>query len=365
MNAQLIDIVSKFEINGRVVDVRPIGSGLINDSYEVNTDIRSKAYVLQRINHHVFRNVELLQSNIEKVTTHIRRKLIERGETDIERKVLSFVKCGPKTFYQDEEGNFWRLMIYISDSSSYEAVNEEYSYCAGKAFGDFQAMLSDIRETLGETIPNFHNMEFRLSQLQDAIKADKVGRLSGARYYTKKYLDFAEEMCFAEKLHREGLLPKRICHCDTKVNNMLFDKEGRVICVIDLDTVMPSFVFSDFGDFLRTAANTGLEDDPDLDNVNFNMEIFKAFTTGYLEAASSFLSEVEVSKLHYAAALFPYMTGVRFLADYLDGDNYFKTNSPDHNLVRARAQFRLFECVMQHYGDMRAFIRSSIKRVLP
>lgn len=149
-------------------------------------------------------------------------------------------------------------------------------------------------------------------------------------------------MCCAEQLYREGKLPKRICHCDTKVSNMLFDEDGNVLCVIDLDTVMPSFIFSDFGDFLRTAANTGKEDDPDLDKVTFNMEIFKAFTKGYIESARSFLTPIEIEYLPYAATLFPYMQAVRFLADYINGDTYYQTQYKEHNLVRTKAQYKLY-----------------------
>lgn len=351
-------IVSEFDLSGNVTEIRPLGAGLINDSYVVSTDRDKFAYVLQRINHNVFRDVDLLQSNIEKVTGHIRKKLIERNEDDIDRKVLSYKKCGDKTYYFDGE-SYWRVMVFIKDSFTHESVTPEYSYCAGKAFGDFQNMLSDIDEELGETIPNFHNMEFRLKQLDDAIKADKVGRVAKAKDYIDKYLEFADEMCLAERLFRAGKLPKRICHCDTKVNNMLFDRDGNVLCVIDLDTVMPSFIFSDFGDFLRTAANTGLEDDVNLDNVNFNMDIFKAFTKGYLESAK-FLTDVEKDNLPYAAALFPYMCGVRFLTDYLDGDNYFKVNYAEHNMDRAKAQFKLFQSVKEAYPKMKEFIKSKV-----
>ena len=352
---KLKEIVSKFEIKGNVTDIRPMGTGLINDSYVVATD--GGDYVLQRINHHVFKNVDLLQDNIEKVTRHIRRKLEERGEPDVDRKVLSFVGCGDKTYYFDGE-SYWRVMVYIRDSVTHESVTPDYAYCAGKTFGEFQYMLSDMDETLGETIPDFHNMEFRLRQLREAVAADRVGRCAGVRDIIDAFLSYADEMCLAERLYREGKLPKRICHCDTKVNNMLFDRDGNVLCVIDLDTVMPSFVFSDYGDFLRSAANTGLEDDPNLDNVSFNMEVFKAFTKGYLESASRFLTDMERDNLHYAAALFPYMNGVRFLADYLDGDNYYKTQYSEHNLVRTRSQFKLFESVRSHYPEMIDYIKS-------
>ena len=222
--------------------------------------------------------------------------------------------------------------------------------------GNFQAMLADIPVELGETIPNFHNMEFRLQQLRDAVKEDKAGRVAEVKDLLEEIERRADEMCKGERLHREGKLPKRICHCDTKVDNMMFDQDGNVLCVIDLDTVMPNFVFSDFGDFLRSAANTGKEDDKDLDAVNFNMEIFKSFAKGYLKSARSFLTPVEIENLPYAAKLFPYMQAVRFLADYLNGDTYYKTAYPGHNLVRTRAQFKLLQSAEAHEAEMQAFI---------
>ena len=183
-------------------------------------------------------------------------------------------------------------------------------------------------------------------------------------YHVPDYLDEiekrADEMCKAERLYREGKLPKRVCHCDTKVNNMMFDEDGKVLCVIDLDTVMPSFIFSDYGDFLRTGANTGDEDDKDLERVNFNMEIFKAFTKGYLKGAKSFLTQIEIENLPYAAALFPYMQCVRFLADYINGDTYYKIKYPEHNLVRTKAQFKLLQSVEANTPEMIAFINECL-----
>jgi len=166
----------------------------------------------------------------------------------------------------------------------------------------------------------------------------------------------ADDMCLGEKLYRKGKLPKRICHCDTKVNNMLFDKDGNVLCVIDLDTVMPSFVFSDFGDFLRSAANTGKEDEQNPDNIHFNMEIFQAFAKGYLEGTKSFLLPIEKENLPFAATLFPYMQAVRFFADYLNGDTYYKIQYPEHNMVRTRAQWRLFEEAEAKLEEMKLII---------
>lgn len=357
----LFDIVSHFEIQGTISDIKPLGAGLINDTYKVTTaETDAPDYVLQRINHAIFQNVEMLQNNIASVTNHIRRKLTEQGETDIDRKVLTFVKAdGGKTYWHDGE-NYWRIMVFIPRAKTYETVNPEYSYYAGVAFGNFQAMLADIPDTLGETIPDFHNMEFRLKQLRDAVAADAVGRVKEVQYYLDEIEKRADEMCKGERLYREGKLPKRVCHCDTKVNNMMFDEEGKVLCVIDLDTVMPNFIFSDFGDFLRSAANTGAEDDKDLNNVNFNMAIFKAFAKGYLESAKVFLLPIEIENLPYAAALFPYMQCVRFLADYINGDTYYKIKYPEHNLVRTKAQFKLLQSAEEHTPEMKEFIKESL-----
>lgn len=355
----LKEIVLKFNVENEINEVKPLGEGLINDTFKVYVnDCETPKYVLQRINNAIFQDVDLLQDNIEKVTNHIRKKLIEKNETDIDRKVLNFIKTkDDKRFYFDGE-KYWRLMVFISDSYTYQAVTPEYSYTAGLAFGEFQSMLSDIEETLGETIPSFHNIELRLSQLREAVENDIAGRVNEVRYYLDEIEKRAEVMCRGEQLYREGKLPKRICHCDTKVNNMLFDKDGNVLCVIDLDTVMPSFIFSDFGDFLRSAANTGSEDDKDLNNIDFNMEIFEAFTKGYLEGTKSFLLPIEKENLPYAAKLFPYMQTVRFLADYINGDTYYKIQYPEHNLVRTKAQWRLFECAERKENLMSDFINS-------
>lgn len=357
----LLSIVSHFQMEGTVREIKPLGAGLINDTYKVTTiEADAPDYVLQRINHAIFQNVEMLQANIEAVTRHIRKKLEEKGETDVDRKVLHFLPAEDgKTFCYDGE-NYWRVMVFIPRAKTYETVNAEFSNYAGAAFGRFQAMLADIPDTLGETIPDFHNMEFRLKQLREAVAADAAGRVKEVQYFLDEIEKRADEMCKAERLHREGKLPKRVCHCDTKVNNMMFDEDGSVLCVIDLDTVMPSFIFSDYGDFLRSGANTGLEDDKNLDNVNFNMEIFQAFTKGYLESAKSFLLPIEIENLPYAAALFPYMQCVRFLADYINGDTYYKIQYPEHNLVRTKAQFKLLQSVEEHTPEMQKIIASCV-----
>ena len=352
-------ILGQFEISGSVKEVKPLGNGLINDTYHVVTDGDAPDYVLQRINNAIFQDVDLLQHNIEVVTAHIRSKLEACNTTDIDRCVLQFVKArNGKTYYRDEANRYWRVMVYIPDSVTREAVTPESAYDCGKAFGNFEKMLVDVPEPLGETIPDFHNMELRMSQLREAVNNDAADRLDEVRDMVEELERDTDEMCQAERLYREGKLPKRICHCDTKVNNMLFDQDGQVLCVIDLDTVMPSFIFSDYGDFLRTGANFTAEDDPDLSRVGFNEEIFKAFTTGYLESARDFLKPIEIEMLPYAVALFPFMQCVRFLADYINGDTYYKIKYPTHNLDRARNQQALYHDVRRHIPMISTFIHT-------
>ena len=343
------EIALAFDIKGTIKEIKPLGNGLINDTFRVIMD-GPEDYVLQRINNAIFKDVELLQHNIDCATAHIRKK---GGMT------LTFIPCKAtgKTYWTDGE-TYWRVAVFIRDAYTYETVNPEYSYYAGKAFGAFEAMLSDIPDKLGETIPDFHNMELRARQLHEAVEADKVGRMAEPEVQAilKDLLPYEEEMCKAERMYREGVLPKRICHCDTKVNNMMFEAKGNILCVIDLDTLMPSFVFSDFGDFLRTAANTVAEDDPAIDKVDFKMDIFEAFAKGYLEGAT-FLTPVEKENLPYAACLFPYMQAVRFFTDYINGDTYYKIKYPEHNLVRTRNQVALFHAALNKVPQMAEFIR--------
>lgn len=355
----LNQIIKQFPEVGEVNETKPLTSGWINQTYLVKTaDPEENDYVLQRINHLIFTDIEMLQHNIEVVTNHIRQKLEAQQEQDIDRKVLRFLPAADgKTYYFDGE-SYWRISVFIPRSETLEAVTPESSYLVGLKFGEFQAMLADVPQQLGETIPDFHNMEFRMKQLREAVAANAAGRLHEVQDLVDAIEKDADEMCCAEQLYRDGKLPKRICHCDTKVSNMLFDENGEVLCVIDLDTTMPSFIFSDFGDFLRSAANTGKEDEQDLDNVRFNMEIFKAFAKGYIQSARTFLTPIEIEHLPYAATLFPYMQAVRFLADYINGDTYYRTTYDGQNLVRTKAQYKLYQEAKAAIPEMKAYINS-------
>jgi len=359
----LKDIVSHFQISGTTTGIAPLGSGLINDTYRVSTDHpEAPDYVLQRINHRIFRDVDLLQQNIRRITDHIRQKLHQQGETDTGRKVLTLVPAiDGKLYYHDGE-NYWRMTVFIPGSVTCEQVTPESAYLTGKAFGDFQGLLADLPgEPLGATIPDFHNLEFRLEQLHEACRTDPCGRRNRVTDLLDELLGRTDEMTQAECLYKAGKLPRRITHCDTKVNNVLFDEKGNILCVIDLDTTMPGFVLSDFGDFIRTGANTGAEDDPDLTRISVSMPVFREFSRGYIETARSFLSPAEISLLAYGAQRMTYMQTVRFLTDYLNGDTYYKTAYPDHNYRRTLAQLTLLHSIDTHLQEMNDWINRLIK----
>ena len=369
MAAQLDNIAGVFHIQGHIDRIAPLGNGLINDTYRVYThDDDTPDYVLQRINTDVFTDVALLQKNIEAVTRHLRDKLTAQGITDVDRRVLRFLTTDSgATFHQDADGNCWRMSVYIDRTMTLEAVTPQSAYSAGEAFGQFESMLIDLPETLAETIPCFHNLEYRLQQLREVVAEDSEGRVRN-NPTVQQLLDDIEEnseaMTIAERMHRQGQLPKRICHCDTKVNNILFDEQGSVLCVVDLDTVMPSFIFSDYGDFLRSAVNTTAEDDPDISHIELNMPVFEAFTTAYLKATATFLTETERQMLPYAVALFPYMQAVRFLWDHVNGDHYWKCRYPEHNLDRARNQLQLFRLVRQRHDEMASFVEKTLNNTI-
>lgn len=353
-------LIGQFAVTGEVEEVVEWGEGMINNTYRVAIKDSQTHYILQKINHQVFKDIDLLQNNILKITSHIRRKLAETGETDIDRKVLTLIPAKDEKLYYFDGESYWRMMILIPGSKTLQSVTPVNAYMAGRAFGRFQSMLSDIPESLGETIPDFHNMEFRLKQFREAVNRNSAGRLQEVATLVAEIENRSADMCLCEQLHREGILPKRINHCDTKVNNILFDEDGNVLCVIDLDTTMPGFVVSDYGDFMRSAGNMAAEDEKDLSRVGFNMEIFRSYTKGYLEEATGFLSLLETELLPHGAKRITYMQVVRFLTDYLNGDCYYKVKYPVHNLIRAYAQFKLLQDIETKYESMMQFVNEVI-----
>ena len=364
MQSKYQNIAALFPIEGEITDIRPFGNGHINDTLGVTVRTPEGSeevkYVLQRINHNVFKDVDTLQGNIFAVTEHIRRKLEAEGDKDVDRHVLTFIRTKDGKEYCKYEDEYWRLMRFVKGSKSYEAVTPELAREAGAAFGKFQAMLSDLpKGTLGDTIPRFHDMAFRLEELREAVAKDAAGRVNEPE--VKRLLEGikarSNDMLIQDRLHAEGRLPLRTNHLDTKVNNVLFDeKTDEVLCVIDLDTVMPGFVTSDIGDFIRTAVNTGAEDEKDLSKIAVNMEIYKAYTEGYLSTAKAFLTPDEIKLLPYGGRLLTYMQTVRFLTDYINGDVYYKVEGPRHNLQRSLAQYEFLLRLEEKKEEMDAFV---------
>ena len=355
----MLKIVQQFVLANEVGEIRPLKIGHINDSFFVaSASAGGTSYFLQKINHNIFKDVVGLQKNIQIVTDHLRKKLTEAGVKNIDKRVLQLVPTQDgKMFYQDEQGNYWRMYVNLENTHSFDVINPELAYKAGEAFGDFQCMLSDIpHDQLIETIPDFHNMEFRLHQFRVAVERNAAERLAKTQWMVDEIEKRADEMCRPEQLFREGKLPKRINHCDTKVNNMLFDANDEPICIVDLDTVMPGFVLSDFGDFMRSGANKGLEDDENLDNVEVNLDIFEAYTRGYLKKAT-FLTPIELENLAFGAKLITYMQTVRFFGDYLNGDTYYKIQHENHNWQRTLAQFKLLQSFEKNYQTMQKIVK--------
>jgi hypothetical protein len=357
-----MQIAGRFTIEGAPREITALKTGHINDSFVLRTAEDDKPdYLLQRINHHIFKDVDMLQNNIFEVTNHIRRKLTQQAASDIDRKVLTIVPAKDGKLYSFDGENYWRMYLFIEGGRSFDVINPVLACEAGKAFGDFQSRLADLPQPLGETIPNFHNMEFRLQQFRQALADDPAGRANDHRQLIREIESRAEEMTLPNRLFREGILPKRTNHCDTKVNNILFDQSGNVLCVVDLDTVMPGFVLSDFGDFMRTGANTGAEDDADLNRVGIDLDIFEGYTRGYAEKAASFLLPVEKEHLAFGAKLLTYMQTVRFFTDYLNGDTYYKIQFPEHNLQRTKAQLKLLQDMEKHFEEMKHIVSRELR----
>ncbi|MDB5131848.1 MAG: aminoglycoside phosphotransferase family protein [Mucilaginibacter sp.] len=337
------NILSKFKVTGKITSVQPFGSGHINDSFRAISDT-GNTYLLQRINHFVFKDIQGLMDNIANVTRHLKGKLTNIPGSNPEREVLLLVENNNNGYYiEDDNGNYWRVFHFLNNTKSYDQVaTETQAFEGGKAFGRFQALLSDMDpDLIVDTIPNFHNIEHRLSNLDKAIAADAAKRVGSVDDEMEFVNRRRELMSRILSLGRAGILPKRIIHNDTKFNNVLLDESDHAQCVIDLDTVMPGYVAYDFGDAVRTIINTAPEDEPNLERISLNMALFTAYVKGYLQQAVDFLTDPEVNSLIEGALLLPYMQGVRFLTDYLDGDKYFKIHSPEHNLQRTRAQFAL------------------------
>ena len=364
MGFNLKEIYDYFVTDGTFLNGEPYGSGHIHDTFRIVTVEKDKDdYILQRLNNKIFKNIPELQHNIERVTVHLRNKLKVVPGSDIKRECLSLIPSRDgKSWIIDKEGNYWRMYIFISNHRSYNIVDSpDKAFEGGKAIGRFQAMLSDMPGgPLFETIPWFHDIEKRLQTFHLKIKENPVGRVGTVSDEINQVLQRAEEMKIILKLGKEGKIPLRITHNDTKFNNILLDENDKALCVIDLDTVMPGYIHYDFGDAIRTVTNTASEDEKDLSKIKMDIHLFKAYSEGFLSETGGTLNDVEKEYLAFAPGLITYTIAVRFLTDFIDGDNYFKTHHELHNLQRARAQLRLVMSMEEQCGEMKRIIRKLI-----
>lgn len=360
MDKLLKQIVDRFQVQEEVSSIQKMGQGFINDTYIVGTrNPDAVDYLLQRKNKNVFRYIPGMMDNILKVTTHIKAKVIEEGG-DPERESLTLVPTASGELYTlDEQGEYWTMCTLISEVVNFdEADTPELAESGGKGIGKFQCLLSDFNEALVDTLPGFHNIAFRYEQWDLSVAGDAAGRKAELTQEISWIESRRKQMMEFWELVESGKIPARITHNDTKISNILFDKKLDVLCVIDLDTVLNSTVLNDFGDAIRSYANTGPEDAKDLDKVGIDLEIFTAFTRGYLSNALPFLTDIEIDHLAFSALYICYEQVLRFLMDYIDGDTYYQIQYADHNLVRARAQYKLLTSMEQHYSEMRAIVKA-------
>ncbi|MDO4618667.1 MAG: aminoglycoside phosphotransferase family protein [Clostridia bacterium] len=354
---ELNNIIGKFCLDSRI---SPYGNGHINDTYIVEP----KRYILQRINTSIFKNADELMNNIEKVTEFLRKKIAEDGG-DPSRETLTVIKTTDgKNLYKYDDNNCFRMYEFVEDTITIEVPeNPEQLYKEAKGFASFQKQLSSFpAETLYETIENFHNTPVRFENLKKAIAENKAGRLDSVKAEVEFALAQENWISSVTDGLKDGSIPLRVTHNDTKINNILFDaKTLDALCVIDLDTVMPGSMLYDFGDSLRIGAATAAEDETDLDKVSFNIEAFEAFTKGYAEEMKGSLTEREIELLPLSAKLLTYECGIRFLTDYLEGDTYFKIHRENHNLDRARTQFKLVKSIDKQFDKMTEIVNKFFK----
>lgn len=361
---QIPAVISSFFTEGEYYEFELYGSGHINESFYVKSKEEGRPdYLLQRINHHIFKDVPGLMSNIKLVTDHLKNKLKDRPESNIDNEVLTLVPAKNGQYHTiDAEGNYWRMYIFL-DTNRYDVLETaQQAYEGGRAFGKFQAMLSDMdANLLVESIPQFHHIQMRLNRFNKAVEEDVAGRVKSVQAEIEFIQQRAERMKSILDTSDGSELPVRIIHNDTKFNNVLLDKEDRAQCVIDLDTVMPGYVAFDFGDAIRTIINTAPEDEEHLDKIQLNIPLFEAYTRGYLKEADFFLSQAEIDSLLKGALLIPYEQIVRFLTDYLEGDTYYKIHFPDHNLQRTRAQIELLKKLEDKYDTLEEIVQGIVK----
>lgn len=353
-SSELNQVASLFVLPAAIDSITPYGNGLINHTYLLTCTDKSR-FVLQKINTSIFKNPDALMKNFVGVCSFLEQKIRSDGGNPARETLRLIPTRDEKSYLASDTLGHWRLTYFIDNASAYDAADREgLLFEAAYAFGKFQRRLGDYpADTLHETIPNFHNTAARYEAFERALAKDAVGR---AAEVTKEIAVLREFKPYASVITNglaDGSLPTRVTHNDTKLNNVLIDDEtGKGICVLDLDTVMPGSLLYDFGDSIRFAANNGAEDDRDLSNVWLNLDLYREYVSGFLKGVGDAITEEEKKLLPLSSLILTYELALRFMTDYLDGDVYFKTKAPDHNLVRTRAQICLMQDIREKLDDM-------------
>ena len=367
LQKQVAALSDAFAIAGEFLHCDVINSGHINMTFRATyrkPDGTTRRYIFQRVNDAVFPCPRDVMHNVEKVTNHIRWKMLRVLKTPFRQTLNLYSARGGRKYLEIPGSGFWRCYNCIENTHTFDVADHpRQAYEAARAFGAFQQLLCDMNpEDIHETIPFFHHTRRRFDHLEKAAAADSHGRLNTCR----KELDFIRRreryVDVLLDLQERGELPVRIVHNDTKINNILFDRQGEVLCAIDLDTVMASTSLNDFGDAIRSYANTGDEDDRDLSRVGLSLEMFRAYTEGYLSQRAKQLTDSEIDHLAFSARYITFEQVLRFLMDYIDGDTYYKVKYPGHNLVRTHAQYRLLQSMEEHYGEMCRIVRETVDK---
>ena len=358
---KLRSLMNQFTIYGDFLLGVPFGNGHVNDTYLVTFDqggVRLN-YVLQRINGEVFREPEKVMENVDRVTQHVLHK-IRQAHAEMKKRTLRLLRTPEnKPFVLDEKGNCWRAYVFVERARAYDVLESpEQAYGIAKAFGEFQQQLTDLPGRLHETIPDFHHTPKRIEQLEQAIARDPLGRAARVRKEIDFILSRKDDAGILLKLNASGDIPERITHNDTKCNNVLIDDmSGEGVAVIDLDTVMPGLSLYDFGDMVRTCTSPAEEDEIDLGKVYMQFDMYEALFRGFCESADRFMTPAEKEHLATAGKIITLEIGTRFLADYLNGDTYFKIKRPDQNLDRCRSQLKLVRSIEDQMDRMRDLLK--------
>lgn len=354
---KMMDIAKKFQLKGEISDIAPYGSGHINDTYLITTKDGIR-YILQRMNTDIFKNADQLMENVCRVTGFLRDKIVKEGGNPL-RETLNVIPSTEGENYIKADGESYRMYVFVENATSFDAVKSpEDFYQSAVSFGHFQFMLADYpADTLYETIPNFHNTVDRFANFKKAVEEDVCGRAKDVQPEIAFVMEREADTHVICDMLARGELPLRVTHNDTKLNNIMIDNEtGKGICVIDLDTVMPGSALYDFGDSIRFGANTGDEDERDLSKISLDLHLFEVFTKGYLEGCGGRLTEKEIEMLPMGAKLMTLECGMRFLADHLQGDVYFKIHRENHNLDRCRTQFALVADMEKKWEQMKEIV---------